>query len=152
MFYFAYCTLLDTNEMGRFVPGARPGAVGTIDDWRVGFAAHSADGGGCQLFRSPQHRVHGLLYELTDEEMDQLDTISGVPLGLYRRINVDVATADDTVPAITYVIPSPLGDFQPSASYVRPILAGARTLGLPEPYIEELEATVGDARAGATDA
>lgn len=46
MLYLAYCTLLDEQEMHRFVPGAQPRATGTMDGWRVGFAAH---GRGCAL-------------------------------------------------------------------------------------------------------
>jgi len=151
MSYFAYCTLLDEHEMRRFVPGARPWVTGTIDGWRVSFAAHSVDGGGCHLFPEPGHRVHGLLYDLDDDEMAQLDTISGVPSGLYSRIDVSVMTCDGAVPAVTYVIPAPIGDHQPSVHYVRPILSGAQALGLPSAYIAELQAAVTSAMEHSTE-
>lgn len=149
MLYFAYCTLLDEAEMLRFVPGARPRMTGTIEGWRVGFAAHSADGGGCHLFPETGHLVYGMLYDLLDEEMTQLDAISGVPIGLYRRIDVEVTTTEGVIAAVTYVIPAPVGDFQPAGNYVRPILAGARALTLPDAYVSELEATVAAARGAA---
>jgi gamma-glutamylcyclotransferase (GGCT)/AIG2-like uncharacterized protein YtfP len=145
MRYFAYCTLLDVQEMRRFCPDARPTVTGTVAGWRVGFAAHSADGGGCQLVPAPGATIHGLLYDMPGDTLTQLDTISGVPAGLYSRIDVEVTTADGVVPAVTYIIPAPFGPFTPSPAYVRPILEGARALNLPADYIASLEAAVRDA-------
>ena len=140
--YFAYCTLLDVEEMRRFCADARPEMTGTITGWNVGFARHSAEGGGCQLLPAPGGTVHGLLYEMPGDALERLDAISGVPTGLYARIDVEVVTANGVVPAITYVIPSPLGPFAPSPAYVRPILEGARALDLPADYIATLEAAI----------
>src|SRR3712207_783358 len=127
MLYFAYCTLLDRDEMRRFCPNAQPRGVGRITGWRVGFAAYAEGRGGCQLLPEPEHDIWGLLYELSDAEMAGLDTISGVDAGFYARIDVEVIGENgSTIPAITYVIPNPTGPFQPSDAYVRPILAGSR--------------------------
>ena len=49
--------------------------------------------------------------------------------------------------ATTYRSPNPGGPFAPSAAYTRPILAGARELGLPDDYVHELEAIISRARA-----
>lgn len=149
--YFAYCTLLDRDEMRRFCPDARATETGTIEGWRVTFAAHGlgGSGGGCHLVADPGHVVHGLLYEMDDATLAQLDAISGVGQGMYRSIDVTVATGTgEAVGAITYVIPSPKGPFQPSAAYVRPILTGARATGLPADYIAELEDLVATSVAG----
>mgnify|MGYP001285233008 CR=1 FL=1 len=145
--YFAYCTLLDRDEMRRFCPEARATGTGTIDGWRVAFAAHGlgGSGGGCHLVAEPGHIVHGLLYEMDDATLAQLDAISGVGQGMYRQIEVMVATTSgEATDAITYVIPSPTGAFTPSATYVRPILDGARAVGLPAGYVAELEALVAE--------
>ena len=107
--YFAYCTLLDVNEMRRFVPTARAGVAGQVDGYRVVFATHGPNHatGGCHLERDPDSTLHGLLYELTDDEFGQLDAISGVDRGFYQRIAVTVDTAVDEIAADTYVIPRP---------------------------------------------
>jgi gamma-glutamylcyclotransferase (GGCT)/AIG2-like uncharacterized protein YtfP len=150
MLYFAYCTLLDRDEMGRFCPGAVPGSTGTISGWRVGFAAYDRanNRGGCQLIAEPGHEIYGILYDMSDAEMTELDRISGVPDGYYERIDVTVTTAGgQQIPAITYIIPSPQGAFTPSAAYTRPIRAGARAVGLPDAYVAELEQTI-DAASG----
>jgi gamma-glutamylcyclotransferase (GGCT)/AIG2-like uncharacterized protein YtfP len=149
MRYFAYCTLLDRDEMARFCPNAAPGDTGRVSGWRVEFAAYASERGGCHLVSEPGHDIHGIVYELSDEEMTGLDTISGVPQGFYERIDVDVTTEDGRViPAITYIVPNPVGPFRPSETYVRPILHGARAVGLPAGYVAELEATVFAALSG----
>jgi gamma-glutamylcyclotransferase (GGCT)/AIG2-like uncharacterized protein YtfP len=149
--YFAYCTLLDREEMGKFCPGAVAGDTGTISGWRVGFAAYDRanNRGGCQLIAEPGHEVYGILYELSDAEMTELDRISGVPDGFYQRIDVTVTTSDhQQIPAITYIIPNPEGSFQPSATYTRPIKVGARAVGLPDDYVAELEQAISAASDG----
>lgn len=139
--YFAYCTLLDRDEMGRFCPTAKAGETGSVTGWRVTFAAHNLGGsnGGCHLVAAAGHTIYGLLYELDDETLARLDSISGVGQGMYQQIPVQVTTeSGQTIDAITYLIPEPRGDFQPSAAYVRPILKGAADCSLPEPYQAEL--------------
>lgn len=142
--YFAYCTLLDEAEMRRFVPTARIGAIGQISGQRVAFERHasSLETGGCNLSPADGQTVFGVLYDMTDDEFSQLDTISGVDRGQYQRLAVRVETNAGIVDAETYVIPNPGGPFQPTPSYSRPILVGARALGLPESYIAKLEALV----------
>ena len=147
--YFAYCTLLEEAEMQRFVPTARRGTTGQISGQRVAFERHgpNLDTGGCNLSPAEGQTVYGVLYDLSDEEFAQLDAISGVDRGLYERLAVQVTTDAEDVAAETYIIPNPGGPFQPSAAYVRPILAGAQELGLPEDYVATLVALVRESTA-----
>ena len=149
MLYFAYCTLLDETEMRRFVPAARRGTTGRISGQRVVFERHGpgVETGGCNLSPAEGQTVYGALYDLTDDEFAQLDAISGVDRGLYERFAVRVMTDAGDAAAETYVIPNPGGSFQPTAAYVRPILAGARELGLPESYVTTLDALISDSTA-----
>lgn len=147
--YFAYCTLLDEAEMQRFVPTARRGTVGQISGQRVVFERHGSgvETGGCNLSPAEGQTIYGVLYDLTDKEFAQLDAISGVDRGFYERFTVQVMTDAGEISAETYVISNPGGPFQPTAGYVRPILAGARDLGLPKDYISTLDELVSDSTA-----
>ncbi|HEX5166466.1 MAG TPA: gamma-glutamylcyclotransferase [Thermomicrobiales bacterium] len=147
--YFAYCTLLDKGEMQRFVPAASRGATGQISGWRVVFERHApgVETGGCNLSPADDAPVYGVLYDLSEDGFAQLDAISGVDRGLYQRFAVRVMTDAGEVTAETYVIPNPGGPFQPTAAYVRPILAGARELGLPNDYVATLDALVRESLA-----
>ena len=145
MLYFAYCTLLDLNEMHKYCPAALPVGIGRLDGYRLTFATYmpGSTGGGCQLEAETAGEIFGILYELTDADAANLDKVSGVDKGYYVRLPVDIQTPEGrTVPAVTYIIPGPGGPFRPSPAYVRPILAGARAVGLPERYVERLEMKV----------
>lgn len=149
MLYFAYCTLLDVEEMRRYCPTAEPTGVGRLPGYGLGFATYGREdpGGGCNLERSETKETLGLLYEMSQEAMAALDAIAGVDRGYYEKIDVTVTREDGTeTPAITYVIPEPGGPFQPSAAYTRPILAGARALQLPAAYTASLEAIIESAQ------
>ncbi len=143
--YFAYCTLLDTEEMRKFCPTASPTVVAHLSGYRVAFAHYGPEetGGGCNLDEAPGHLIHGLVYELSDEEYDELDRISGVDRGYYKRVEFTVTDNDDRrIKASTYVMPNPGEPFQPTTTYTRPILAGAAALDLPSDYQAELNETV----------
>jgi gamma-glutamylcyclotransferase (GGCT)/AIG2-like uncharacterized protein YtfP len=145
MLYFAYCTLLDTDEMQKYCPAAEPTEVASLAGYKVAFSryAQGASGGGCDLTEAPDDEVLGLLYSLSPEILQDLDSIAGVDKGFYRKIDIRVATeGGKMLDAITYVVPDPLDSFHPSPAYTRPILAGAKALGFPAAYIEKLETTI----------
>lgn len=149
MLYFAYCTLLDTNEMGKYCPSAEPMGIAQLSGYRVSFATHGqgSSGGGCNLEEAADEKILGLIYDMSPEALEGLDTIAGVDKGFYKKIDVSVSGQDGVeMPAITYVIPEPGGPFQPSADYTRPILVGARALGLPPAYIGKLESLIQSAQ------
>ncbi len=149
--YFAYCTLLDTEEMKRFCPNAQPVVVARLSGQRVAFDHYGADqlGGGCNLHEEAGHQLYGLVYDLSDEEFDELDRISGVDRGYYERVPFIVTRGDGgEISAATYVMPKPGGPFRPTSAYTRPILTGAAALDLPSDYLTELRdivrAAIGD--------
>ncbi len=143
--YFAYCTLLDTAEMKRFCPHAEPTVVARLTGYRVVFDHYGEDqlGGGCNLHEDAGHEIYGLVYDLSDEEFDELDRISGVDRGYYERVPFTVTTVDGgEISAATYVMPNPGAPFRPTTAYTRPILAGAAALDLPSGYQTELAGAV----------
>jgi gamma-glutamylcyclotransferase len=99
-------------------------------------------------------RVCGVLYLLTPEECDRLDTTEGVGGGFYRRIAVDVATADgERIEAFAYHSPFSTPGRKPSARYIGLLLEGASEQGLPEEWLRLLgrsssRSTSARARAG----
>jgi gamma-glutamylcyclotransferase (GGCT)/AIG2-like uncharacterized protein YtfP len=131
--------------MQKYCPAAEPTKIARLTGYSVTFSryAEGPSGGGCDLQEAAGEEILGLLYRLSPEVLQDLDSIAGVDKGFYKRIDVRVTTEDSiTLDAITYVVPDPLGPFQPSRSYTRPILAGAKALVLPTAYVEKLEAIV----------
>jgi hypothetical protein len=149
MLYLGYCTMLELAEMHRLCPGSKPLGVYQMEGYRLRFSAfHDAlDQGSCDLEVAPGHRMWGLLYDMVDAEYDALDLMAGVDKGYLSRINITVTNdAGESRAATTYRSPNPGGPFSPTAAYTRPILAGARELGLAADYIGELEGIVAAAR------
>ena len=84
-------------------------------------------------------RTCGVLYSLTPEDCARLDRTEGVPVGLYRRIPVEVAVGEDRIAAFTYQSLLTQEGRKPSPRYMGLLLDGARHHGLPAEYIGYLE-------------
>lgn len=83
--------------------------------------------------------VHGAVYTLTEETLARLDAFEGRD---NLRVSVRVALDDDRhVEATTYRCCDPTRGLRPSRRYLKVMIKGARAHGLPDPWIETLEAT-----------
>jgi cation transport regulator ChaC len=90
----------------------------------------------------PAPGVHtwGVLYLLTPEECVRLDRSEGVPVGVYRRVTVEVlAVGERRVQAFTYRAGATREGRKPSARYLGLLVDGARHHGLPAEYVGDLE-------------
>lgn len=148
MLYFGYCTLLETENMKRYCPTAVAVGVGSLSGYKLCFDTYGPDDprGGCNLEKVAGEEILGVLYDLTSEELANLDNISGVDQGHYEQIDVTVVSDGQQMPAITYRIPTRGGPFHPPAAYVRPILDGAREWKLSEAYIAKLKEIIKSAQ------
>jgi gamma-glutamylcyclotransferase len=135
--YFAYGTLLDKEEMNRFCPSANSLGIMKLPDYRLKFAycKKNSNQGGCHLESYPGNTMYGVLYELPQQELKDLDQLSGHGDGLWTSMKIHLITEKgEKIPAQTYIIPTPGDDFSPSESYVRPIFKGLNELPFPEKY------------------
>jgi hypothetical protein len=140
--YFAYGTLLDLHHMREFCPSAEPLGVMRLRGYRLGFARCGPDPsvGGCTLVAEAGNTLYGLLYRVAPQDLAALDRASGTDRGLWASLAVTLLDdADREVPALTYVIPDPAGEYTPPAAYTRRILDGARAWPLPGQYVRQLE-------------
>lgn len=130
--YFAYGSNLCVRQMALRCPDAadpRP-AVLTDHDWLInqrGVATVEPFGG---------NEVHGVLWQISDDDLATLDSAEGVPVR-YRRDRLTVHTGDGPSPAWVYidhrVTPGP-----PRPGYLPRIIDGAVHHGLPQGWIDFL--------------
>jgi Poly-gamma-glutamate hydrolase/Gamma-glutamyl cyclotransferase, AIG2-like len=130
--YFAYGSNLCVRQMALRCPDAadpRP-AVLSDHDWLInqrGVATVEPFAG---------NQVHGVLWQLSDNDLAMLDRAEGVPVR-YRRDRLTVDTHDGMSPAWVYidhrVIPGP-----PRPGYLPRIIDGAVHHGLPQRWIDFL--------------
>ena len=88
---------------------------------------------------APGELVHGVIYDIPDAEILQLDILEDVPIGLYKReafLVRDEAGAWQL--AHLYRIVTPMGPYDPSAQYVELMIEGAIEHGLAQQYVEWL--------------
>lgn len=130
--YFAYGSNLCVQQMAARCPDAddpRP-AVLSDHDWLINQRGVAT----VEPFSGSQ--VHGVLWQISDQDLATLDSAEGVPVR-YRRDELSVRTDDGPSPAWVYVdhriTPGP-----PRPGYLQRIIDGARHHGLPQRWIDFL--------------
>lgn len=106
-----------------------------LDGWPRGKTAPA------NVQASPGAKVWGVIYHITRRELVLLDATEGVPGFGYRHLWVE---AEDTLGTrlnvVTYMADGKEHDGNPSLRYITLLRDGARAHGLPDHYIELLEA------------
>ena len=85
--YFAYGSNLDAEQMRTRCPEARLLGPAALSGHRLAFTGHSATWGGAvaTLCADPQRHVAGLLWSLSDADLEHLDRREGYPTVYQRR-------------------------------------------------------------------
>ena len=134
--YAAYASNMDPARMATRCPHSPLRGTGWLNGWRLTFAGeqHGWDGALATIVESPGSQVFVTLYDLTDEDEDQLD---GWEPSVYTKIRLRVATLEGDVLAWMYVLDDYEGGL-PSASYLGILVDAASVAGAPEDYVADL--------------
>jgi len=141
--HFGYGSNLNIGFLRQYCPGARFVMRAYLPNYEVQFRFWSKrrQGGISTIIEKPGGLVHGVVYEVPEEELKVLDVLESVPHGLYRREAFLVLGEDsDWHEADLYRVARPQGPFTPSRGYVELMLSGAREHGLDPGYIKRIEA------------
>ena len=117
---------------------------GVLRDWRLEFnkASRGIPGAGfANILPCPGDEVEGILYAVTEEELERLDRYEGVPCHYRRRqVNVERGDTGELVTAVTYVAaPSKVKDgLKPTRKYLLHLLAAKDCLS--QEYVRRLQA------------
>lgn len=136
MFYFAYGTNLDIEQMTARCPTARPLGPAQLRGWRLTFGPS----GWPTIRREPMEVLHGLLWMVDQRAMQTLDEYEDVEGELYRRLSVDIhKPSGETVAAEVYA-ETDAREGAPRAGLVAELIAAARLAGLTDalPALERL--------------
>jgi gamma-glutamylcyclotransferase (GGCT)/AIG2-like uncharacterized protein YtfP len=138
--YFAYASNMEPRRFRRLCPGSTVVGPARLPGRRLAFSRYSRQrrGGSADIVPDAEAEVWGVLYEVSDADVDTLDRSEDVPAA-YRRETVVVEDAEGHErQAVTYVA-NRTGDFLPHPDYLRLIVEGAEARGLPEEWIRHLE-------------
>ena len=143
MLYFSYGSFLDSATLKRHCPKAVYKGKAMLPNWEVqfNFMSRTYKGGVTGIEPAAAKLVRGVLYEVDDDELLHLDSIEGVPDGIYFRQTIYVIDeAGKAVKAATYRTTNPKGPFKPTKKYVGLMISGAKEHDLDLAYVKELEA------------
>ncbi|MEZ4455094.1 MAG: gamma-glutamylcyclotransferase family protein [Gemmatimonadales bacterium] len=135
MKYFAFGANMDRRHMAITAPRAVRLGTARLEHHRV-IIARAGYG---SLAAAPDRVTHGVLWDLDEAGAAALDRFEGVPEGVYRRSEAEVATAAGPVRAMVYLA----CDDRPGIAepaYLKQILSAAREEGFPPEYLSGLAA------------
>ena len=143
MYYYAYGSNLSTTYVRKYCPSAVFVMKADLPNFRVEFRHYSENrqGGISSIIEAPGELVEGVIYEIPEQEIIDLDILESVPEGLYRRDAFLVLGEDgEWHRADLYRVSLPAGPFVASRGYVEDMIEGAREHGLTPEYTERLVA------------
>jgi hypothetical protein len=104
------------------------------------FWSKRRNGGISSIISKPGELVHGVIYDISNEETADLDVLESVPDCLYKREKFKVMGEDSKwYDAEIYYVVDPKGPFTPSKEYVETMIKGAKQHGIDPEYIKKLE-------------
>jgi hypothetical protein len=141
MLHFAYGSNLSAKFLRQLCPTAVFQMKAELPNFRIAFPFYSQkrQGGISSIIPAPGEIVRGVLYEVTQQEMEEKDVAESVPQGLYVRETYLVLGEDRRWhSADLYRCAKPTGPYTPARSYVELMLEGAEEHQLDPNYIKEL--------------
>jgi hypothetical protein len=137
--YAAYGSNLDPRQMGFRAPHSPPRGSGWLDGWRLTFGAEDRgwEGALATVVEDAGHHVFVMLYDVPPGDEPLLDRWEGTELGLYKKVQLRVATLDGDELAWLYVLDDYEGGL-PSARYLGMMADAAEAAGAPEDYCADL--------------
>jgi hypothetical protein len=145
--YFAYGSNMLTERLRARCPSAKARGVARADNHALAFCKKSQDGSGkATLSSCPDDgcRVFGVVFDLDECELPELDRFEGAGKG-YDRIDgfqVHMADSPEPLSVVTYIASPAVIDpnLKPYDWYLKLVVAGARQHRLPLHYIVGIEA------------
>lgn len=144
--YFAYGSNMLTERLQSRCPSAKRRHVARADNWALSFSKKSQDGSGkATISEVAGERVFGVVFDLDESELPELDRFEGAGKGYDRRddLAVQVEDSEELFYVVTYIASPSYIDIslEPFDWYLSLVVVGARQHMLPPKYTSALEAT-----------
>ncbi|MBZ9686804.1 gamma-glutamylcyclotransferase [Clostridium estertheticum] len=143
---FAYGSLTNRMEIEKTLKedGAEKNyvvlGIGKLENYKLAFTKFSNkwNGGVLDVIASKNDYVLGLVLEMSNRALREIDKREGVGIGIYTPITVSVELGGELVKAIAYTVVNKVeGGVKASEEYVNKVEAGMREEGFPEEYINK---------------
>jgi len=141
IYYFAYGSNLYEKQMKERCPESRLISVAVLRNYRLDFTIYSKMRrcGCADVIKDGGKEVWGLLYILSEKDLQKLDKFEGVP-NYYKRIKVDVLDKNNRLfRAYAYEVVNKLGFQMPSSEYLNIIRNASQKFSFPQNYQDFLK-------------
>lgn len=140
MRYFAYGANMHPRQMAKGSPAARALGPGLVEGFRLSFSVYSDrwKGGAANIMPDEGGRVWGVVWEIPEDDIADLDTFVGHPT-FYRHDDVVVSIAGSLETCRTYRIAHQHGFVKPDQAYLQLLRSAIREQGLPVEALDLLE-------------
>jgi gamma-glutamylcyclotransferase (GGCT)/AIG2-like uncharacterized protein YtfP len=142
MLYYAYGSNLSTKYVRVYCPSAKFVMRADLPNYHIEFRRYSTNlkGGISTIIEAPGEMVHGVIYEVSPEEIFNLDVLEKVPEGIYKREGFQVFGEDGKwYKADLFRVSKPEGPFTPSKKYVSYMLEGMKEHKIEQIYVKNFE-------------
>ena len=143
--YFAHGANLDLPQMKRRCPSSKLISKGSLSGYRLTFNRFSSGWGGgvADVIREPDSKVWGLVFEISDSDLERLDRYEGCykeQTSLYERWKAVIDTPDGQVCDVwVYTVVEKQNFVQPTLEYLQIIKDAAIKWNFPKVYQQDLE-------------
>lgn len=142
--YFAYGSNMLTQRLQSRCASAKARHVARADNWALTFSKKSRDGSGkATISAATGCRVFGVVFDLDDSELTELDRFEGPGYDRKDNFPVHMAGSEQPLKVVTYIAsPSCIDiNLEPFDWYSCLVVVGARQHNLPPEYLLALEGT-----------
>jgi gamma-glutamylcyclotransferase (GGCT)/AIG2-like uncharacterized protein YtfP len=127
--HFGYGSNMSEAYMKQFTPGLKYVMNAQLPNFEIQFRKYSENmqGGISSIIEKPGGMVYGVLYYIPKKEIEALDILEDVPLGIYKRETFQVLAEDGNwYAADLYRVTEPKGPYKPAGQYLDLMIAGAK--------------------------
>ena len=132
MYYFAYGSNLNREQMRERCPDSKPEFIATLPNYKLVFVGWSRQwrGGVASIRPFRGEKVLGAVYQVSDRDLRRLDSHEGYPRDT-NRLNGTLFNEDgEPIRAVTYIRAGRSEETPPSPQYLSVIQQGYRDWGI----------------------
>jgi gamma-glutamylcyclotransferase (GGCT)/AIG2-like uncharacterized protein YtfP len=140
--HFGYGSNMSEAYMKQFTPSLNYVMNAQLPNFEIQFRKYSQDMGGgiSSIIEKPGGMIYGVLYWIPRNEMEELDILEDVPLGIYKRETFQVLGDDgEWYDADLYRVTEPKGPYEPASKYLDLMIAGSTEHNINPEWIAKLK-------------
>lgn len=123
MFYFAYGSNLNSFQMKTRCPESKKIGAGELKGYQLLFRSHNGTNGYLTIERDEKSFVPIGVYEISENDMKNLDRYEGVKYNLYRKEEIEIKNNQVNIKGLVYIMNEGI-PLLPENDYYKKVMQG----------------------------